>query len=166
MIPLRAVSQFAIALWVLWTKALLVFKVRYFGVLSLRCRLWKLRSWCEMPTFPWLRKKLWICKFSSYCGLLCWGWVYGFMGLWQDRVPAFPPLFSLAAEKEMFSKFSGVFLRDFSMCRFGMSAGGRLRILLVTILDCLQLGGILCGGYQAWCFLIYPVPFGNRLSQA
>ena len=73
--PIKRRFSFPYSLWVSWTWALLDFKAKCFGVLSLRCKCYKLGAHCGVQLFPPQGAAPGF-EFSLICGWPCWDGVY------------------------------------------------------------------------------------------
>lgn len=133
--PLREVSQFTTALWILWIWALLVFIARCFGNLSLSLadsRDWG--TWCGAQTLHSSRS-------SSLWYSLVVGCHAGLRFFWRDGISAFPTSLGVALLPSVvkgpvswFSEGIVLYVVVDSMCTWEeMSSGSSY----ATILDCL-----------------------------
>lgn len=80
--PLWTISHFTVALWVLWTQALLTFKARCFGGCLSGAGLKSFGVWCRFKPFAPLGE-VWHFEFSPHCESPHHGW-----GLWWGCVSA------------------------------------------------------------------------------
>ena len=78
MSPLREISQYLTVPSLSWTRALFVFKARYFGGLSLHYRYQGLNAWCGAQIPCLSGKSSGFLKFLQLCvATLGWGCVFG-----------------------------------------------------------------------------------------